>query len=117
MRDLDLQLRAGDRTAFEAATAEWHVGTTTEPGPVLASAWKATLDVDGAEVEGLGGLSFAGGPELPFRAAGSWRGVSLAAPEVWWAVYCRYKPERARLLEPLVPQAARELILAELQAR
>jgi len=69
---------------------------------VLASAWKATLDVDGVEVEALGGLGFADGERLPFRRQGTWRGVPLAAPEVWWNVYRRYKPEKARMLEPLV---------------
>ena len=115
VRDLDLMLRAGDRARFEAAAGDWLVGVTTEPGTVLTSAWKATLDVDGVEVEGLGGLGFAGGPELPFRSGGTWRGVPLAAPEVWWAAYRAYKPERAALLEPLVPVDARERILAELR--
>ena len=114
VRDIDLMLRAEDRERFEAAARDWLVAVTTDPGPVLTSAWKATLDVDGVEVEGLGGLGFTGGPELPFRAGGAWRGVPLAAPEVWWAAYRAYKPERAQLLEPLVPQEARERILAEL---
>jgi hypothetical protein len=114
VRDLDLMLRAEDRERFEAAAGDWLVSVTTEPGPVLTSAWKATLDVDGVDVEGLGGLGFAGGPTLPFRAGGTWRGVPLAAPEVWWAAYRVYKPERAALLEPLVSVAAREAILVEL---
>ena len=114
VRDLDLMLRAEDRARFEAAAGDWLVSVTTEPGTVLTSAWKATLDVDGVEVEGLGGLGFAGGPELPFRAGGTWRGVPLAAPEVWWAAYRAYKPERAALLEPLVSRDARERVLAEL---
>jgi hypothetical protein len=114
VRDLDLMLRVEDRERFEAAAGDWLVATTTEPGPVLTSAWKATLDVGGFEVEGLGGLGFAGGPRLPFRRGGSWRGVPLAAPEVWWAAYRAYKPERAALLEPLVEPAARERVLAEL---
>jgi hypothetical protein len=114
VRDIDLMLRPEDRARFEAAACDWLLGATTEPGAVLTSAWKATLDVEGAEVEGLGGLGFAGGPELPFRAGGTWRGVPLAAPEVWWAAYRAYNPDRAALLEPLVPPEARERILAEL---
>jgi hypothetical protein len=117
VRDIDLMLRAEDRDRFEAAVDEWLVTVTTDPGPVLTSAWKATLDVLGGEVEGLGGLGFAGGPVLPFRAGGEWRDVPLAAPEIWWAAYRAYKPDRAALLEPLVPGAARERILAELSLR
>ena len=102
VRDVDLMLRAADRERFEAAAGEWLVATTTEPGPVLTSAWKATLDVDGVEVEGLGGLGFAGGEELPFRAGGEWRGIPLAAPEVWYQAYRAYDPEKAALLEPFL---------------
>ena len=102
VRDIDLMLRAEDRARFEAAAGEWLVSTTTEPGPVLTSAWKATLDVGGVEVEGLGGLGFADGRELPFRGAGEWRGVPLAAPEVWYEAYLAYDPEKAALLEPIV---------------
>jgi hypothetical protein len=114
VRDIDLMVRARDRAAFEAAAGGWLVGVTTDPGAVLTSAWKATLEVGGTEVEGLGGLGFAGGPELPFRAGGTWRGVPLCAPEVWWAAYRAYKPERAALLEPHVPPEARARILEEL---
>jgi hypothetical protein len=114
VRDIDLMLRPEDRERFEAAAGDWLVEVTTEPGPVLTSAWKATLEVDGTEVEGLGGLGFAGGPRLPFRSGGEWRGVPLAAPEIWWAAYRAYKPDRAALLESVVPLRAREQILAEL---
>src|SRR5688572_4865556 len=90
VRDIDLMLRPEDRGGFEAACGEWLDGVTTEPGPVLTSRWKATLDVGGVEVEGLGGLGFTGGPAVPFRAAGARRlgaaEVPLCAPEVWWAL-------------------------------
>src|SRR5688500_18689269 len=103
VRDVDLMLRPQDRAAFEAACAEWLRGVTTEPGPVLTSDWKATLDVGGAEVEGLGGLGVAGGPAAPFRAGGSRRygraEVPLCDPAVWLELYRVYKPERAELLE------------------
>ncbi len=101
--DVDLMLRPEDRAAFEAACEEWLRGVTTEPGAVLSSEWKATLDVDGVEVEGLGGLGFAGGPAAPFRAGGSRRyGAALGPhcdPEVWLELYRAYKPEKAALLE------------------
>ena len=114
VRDIDLMLRAGDRDRFERAAGSWLVAVTTEPGTVLTSAWKATLNVDGVEVEGLGGLGFAGGPALPFRSGGSWRGVPLAAPEIWWAAYRAYNPDRAALLEPFVSPSERSRILGEL---
>ena len=103
VRDVDLMLRPEDRAAFEAACGEWLVSVTTAPGEVLTSAWKATLDVDGVEVEGLGGLGFSGGSAVPFRAAGSRRygeaEVPLCDPAIWLELYRAYKPEKARLLE------------------
>jgi SAM-dependent methyltransferase len=117
-RDVDLMLRPEDRAAFEAACSGWLRGVTTEPGEVLSSDWKATLDVDGVEVDGLGGLGFTDGPRVPFRAAGSRRygaaDVPLCDPAIWWALYRAYKPAKAALLEPLVPTAARARILVEL---
>ena len=50
----------------------------------------------------------AGVGALPFRAGGSVRvgeaEVALHDPAVWWTVYRAYKPERAKLLEPLLAQ-------------
>ena len=69
---------------------------------MLTSDWKATLDVDGVEVEGLGGLAIAGG-RLPFRGEGEWHGIPLAAPEVWYEVYRVYNPAKAALLKPGAP--------------
>src|SRR5215210_5181292 len=103
VRDVDLMMRPEDREKFEAACADWLAGVTTEPGAVLTSAWKATLDVDGVEVEGLGGLGVTGGPAAPFRAAGVRRygraDVPLCDPAVWLELYRAYKPEKALLLE------------------
>ena len=103
VRDVDLMLRPGDRAGFEAACRDWLVSVTTEPGEVLSSDWKATLDVGGVEVEGLGGLGFTGGRPVPFRSAGSRRygtaDVPLCDPAVWLELYRIYKPERAALLE------------------
>jgi hypothetical protein len=101
--DIDLMLRPADRAAFEAACGGWLVSVTTAPGEVLTSDWKATLDVDGVEVEGLGGLGVRGGPAAPFRGAGSRRygtaDVPLCDPAVWLELYRVYKPEKAALLE------------------
>ena len=106
VRDVDLVLRPEDRAAFEAAVGEWLVSVSTEPGEIMRSAWVAKLDVGGVEVEGLGGLAMAGVGRLPFRGAGSVRvgqaEVPLHDPAVWWTVYRAYKPERAKLLEPLI---------------
>jgi len=103
VRDVDLMLRPQDRAGFEAACTAWLVGVTEEPGAVLTSDWKATLDVDGVEVEGLGGLGITGGPAAPFRAAGARRygraEVPLCDPAIWLELYRVYKPERAELLE------------------
>src|SRR3954467_11067952 len=68
--DIDLMLRPSDRAAFEDACSAWLVSFTTEPGPVLTSDWKATLEVAGVEVEGLGGIGIRDGRPAPFRAAG-----------------------------------------------
>jgi hypothetical protein len=103
VRDVDLMLRPEDRARFEAACAPWLVAVTTEPGPVLTSAWKATLDVDGVEVEGLGGLGVRGAAAAPFRGAGARRygaaDVPLCDPGVWVDLYRAYKPDKAALLE------------------
>lgn len=101
--DVDLMLRPEDRGRFAAACADWLAGVTTEPGEILTSAWKATLDVDGTEVEGLGGLGITGGPPAPFRAGGvrtyGAAKVPLCDPAVWVGLYRAYKPEKAALLE------------------
>src|SRR5687767_3921651 len=103
VRDVDLMLRPEDRAGFEAACGGWLVGVTTEPGTVLTSAWKATLDVGGVGVEGLGGLGIAGGAAAPFRAGGSRRygraEVPLCDPAIWLELYRVYKPDKAALLE------------------
>ena len=79
---------------------------TTEPGEVLTSDWKATLDVDGVEVEGLGGLGVRGGAAAPFRPGGTRRygaaDVPLCAAEVWLELYRAYKPEKAELLQHFI---------------
>jgi hypothetical protein len=102
VRDIDLMLRPEDRMAFTEACAPWLVSVTEEPGDVLTSAWKATLDVVGVEVEGLGGLGVRGAAAAPFRAAGTRRygaaEVPLCDPAVWVELYRAYKPEKAALL-------------------
>ena len=101
VRDVDLMLRPEDRDAVRGglrATGSSRV--TTEPGAVLTSAWKATLDVDGVEVEGLGGLGVRGRRRRRRSApAGSRRygaaDVPLCDPAVWLELYRAYKPEKA----------------------
>jgi hypothetical protein len=113
--DIDLVAREEDRAVVEALP--WWRATTTEPTELMRSAWKATLDVDGVEVDVIGGLAWLDGDRvvrMPFRAEGEWEGVALAPAAHWLLLYERYKPERARQLAPLVGEAARAAALAEL---
>jgi hypothetical protein len=113
--DIDLVARPGDRGAVEALP--WWRETSTAPTELMRSAWKARLDVDGTEVDVIGGLAWREGERtvaMPFRAEGSWRGVALAPAAHWLLLYERYNPERARQLAPLVGAAARADALAEL---
>jgi hypothetical protein len=121
VRDVDLVVRAEDRLRFEAAAGEWWQSTESELTPYFRSPWKATLDVDGVQVEGLGGLAWVLDGrvvEMPFRAAGEWRcGVAtlpLAPTEHWLLLYEGYRPDRAAALAPLVGAEGRERALAEL---
>jgi hypothetical protein len=125
VRDLDLVARPEDRAAAESAAGEWWVETTTAATPLFRSPWKARLDVDGVEVELLGGLAWTladGGPAvaMPFRAEGTWRcdgvEVGLAPAAHWQLLYERYRPERAALLAEVVSPAARAAALAELNS-
>jgi hypothetical protein len=100
--DVDLVARPEDRAAIERLP--WWLETTTEPAGIMRSAWKATLDVDGVDVDVIGGLAWMADGRLvhmPFRAEGSWQGVPLAPAAHWLALYERYKPERAALLRQL----------------
>jgi hypothetical protein len=113
--DIDLVARVEDRAVVEALP--WWRGTTTSPTELMRSAWKASLDVDGVEVDVIGGLAWlAGGRvvEMPFRAEGEWEGVALAPAAHWLLLYERYKPERALQLARLVGPDARAAALAEL---
>jgi hypothetical protein len=112
--DIDLVARPEDRAPVEALP--WWRSTTTEPTPLMRSAWKAVLDVDGVAVDVIGGLAWAEGDsvvEMPFRAEGEWEGVPLAPAAHWLALYERYKPDRAAQLAPLVTPGARERALRE----
>jgi hypothetical protein len=121
VRDIDLVLRSGDRERFEAAAGEWWRSLSTATTPYFRSAWKGTLDVEGVEVDGLGGLAWVRDGrvvEMPFRAAGAWRcgaaTVPLAAPEHWQLLYEGYRPERAAALAAVVGEEGRARALAEL---
>jgi hypothetical protein len=116
--DIDLVVRVEDRAAVEALP--WWRGTTTEPTELMRSAWKASLDIDGVEVDVIGGLAWLAGDrvvEMPFRADGEWEGVPLAPAAHWLLLYERYKPERAAQLAPLVGPDARAAALAELEGQ
>jgi hypothetical protein len=121
VRDLDLVVRPGDRERFEAAAGEWWRGTSTATTDYFRTAWRATLDVGGVEVEGLGGPAWVIDGrvvEMPFRAAGEWSTgsvtVALAPPEHWLLLYEGYKPARARELARIVSAQQRSRALAEL---
>jgi hypothetical protein len=108
--DIDLVLRPEDHDRLRAAAGDWWRGSTTEPTPLFRSAWKATLDVGGVTVEGLGGLAWADGDRvvrMPFRAEGTWRCraavVPLAPAGSWCALYRLYRPERAAQLAAVLP--------------
>jgi hypothetical protein len=113
--DIDLVARPQDRAAIEALP--WWAETSTVPTELMRSDWKARLDVDGVEVDVIGGLAWRAGERtvvMPFRAEGEWQGVGLAPAAHWLLLYERYKPDRARALAPLIPAAARADALAEL---
>jgi hypothetical protein len=119
VRDIDLVVRPDARAAVEALP--WWVTTTVEPTELMRSAWKATLDVDDVEVDAIGGLAWVADGRvatMPFRAEGTWRcgavDVPLAPAAHWLLLYERYKPDRARLLAPLVGEGRRAAALAEL---
>jgi hypothetical protein len=114
VRDIDLVLRAEDLDRLRAAAGDWWLSVDTSHTELFRSAWKASLDVDGVEVEALGGLAWADGErvvEMPFRVAGTWRcgsaEVPLSDPQAWLALYERYKPERAAQLAAALRGAER----------
>ena len=118
VRDIDLVLRPGDRAAVEALP--WWRSTTTETTELMRSAWKATLDVDGVEVDAIGGLAWRRDGRvvvMPFRAEGEWHGVPLAPAAHWLLLYEAYKPDKAALLAPLVAPERRVAALEELGVR
>lgn len=105
VRDLDLMLPAAALERFRAATEHWWVDVSTDDLPPYASAWKATLDVTGVQVEGIGGFAVIG-PEgaitIPFEQDGSWDVdgmiIPLASLDAWRTIYSVVKPERLSLL-------------------
>jgi hypothetical protein len=120
--DLDLVLRPEDHDRLREAAGAWWRGSTTETTELFRSPWKATLGVDGVEVDALGGLAWAadGGrvARMPFRAHGTWRcgrvDIPLSSAAAWLALYERYRPDRAAALAPRVGAHERELAEREL---
>jgi hypothetical protein len=119
--DLDLVLRPADHDPLRAAAGAWWGGSTTETTELFRSPWKATLDVDGVQVDALGGLAWAVGgrvARMPFTAHGTWRcgttDIALSSAAAWLLLYERYRPDRAAALAPHVSAAERELAEREL---
>jgi hypothetical protein len=108
--DIDLVLRPEDRARLREAAGDWWRQDTTDQTPLFRSAWKATLEVGGVEVDGLGGLAWADGDRvvhMPFRAEGTLRcgsvEVPLAPAASWLELYRLYRPERAEQLATVLP--------------
>ena len=121
VRDLDLVTEADAEGPLRQAVAEWVVDVSYEGTELWASRWIARLDLDGVEVDAIGGMALrhpGGVAEVPARAATRVTvdqvTVPVADPAMWWAVYRRYKPAKASLLERIVDAEARERVLAEL---
>jgi hypothetical protein len=119
--DIDLVLRPEDRERLRASAGDWWRSLTTEPTALMRSDWKAGLEVDGVEVDAVGGLAWAAGERvvrMPFRAEGTWRcgaaDVPLAPAAHWLLLYERYRPERAAALASQVTPAERLAALREL---
>ena len=118
--DIDLVLRPEDHDRLREAAGGWWRGSTSEPTELFRSRWKATLDVGGVEVEGLGGLAWVADgriARMPFRTDGTWRcgaaEIPLAPAGAWLVLYERHRPDRAAVLAPHLPAGAREVALRE----
>jgi hypothetical protein len=112
--DVDLVLRPEDHDRLREAAGGWWRGSTTETTELFRSPWKATLEVGGVEVDGLGGLAWADGDRIarmPLRAEGTWRcgaaEIALAPAGAWLLLYERHRPDRAALLSSHLPAGAR----------
>lgn len=120
--DLDLLVPGDAHDAVRLAAGEWWRGSSREGTALWASAFRAALELEGGvAVDVIGGFAFREGSRvvaLPMRSEGVVRAgaetVPLSPPALWWAVYARYRPERARLLERVVDPVARGAALAEL---
>jgi hypothetical protein len=119
VRDLDLMLPPGTLTALCAAVADgwWH-GVDRDPHPLYASDYRARLEVDGVDVDALGGMALRIGDRiclLPFATEGeiaaAGEPIPLAPLAQWWLVYRAARPERAALVEPALPVEARRAAL------
>ena len=105
--------------ALQAAVEPaWWRGVDEEPHALYASGYRALLEVDGIEVDALGGMALRVEGRvcpLPFAQEGSAAlggvEIPLAPLAQWWLVYRPYKPERAALVEPLLTAAQRAAAL------
>jgi hypothetical protein len=121
VRDVDLMAAASDEDALLEATSPWRRTHTRSGTELWASVWFSELEVAGVPVDVIGGMAFrhpGGVAALPLRAGGSVEvdGVEVpyADPALWWAVYRAYKPEKAALLEGVVPAEQLDAVAAEL---
>lgn len=107
--DLDVMLPAEGESAALAALASGPVSVDRDGTELWATAWFATIELGGVDVDLLGGMALrhAGGvARLDHRPYG-WvdvdgHPVPYADPAGWWVVYRAYKPAKAALLEEVV---------------
>ncbi|QBI18621.1 hypothetical protein ER308_02945 [Egibacter rhizosphaerae] len=120
MGDLDLLTDADQEAALRESAGDWIVELSHEGTELWASAWIARLSLESVDVDVIGGMALHhpdGVIAIPARTT-SWVNVEGASvpvgdPALWWVVYRSYKPEKARLLERVVPSSRRAAVLAE----
>jgi hypothetical protein len=116
--DLDVTVPAGTLDAVQAACEEWSPRTSVgNPPPPWCSSWLVAASIGDVEVEVIGDLCVVtpeGRRPVPQDLGGhlDLEGVTvpLADPAVWWWVYRGYKPDRASLLEAIVPATRRAAV-------
>jgi hypothetical protein len=125
--DLDLVFRSEDRTRLgdvlrQATGRSPAFDVRQEPG--FVSTWRAAHRFRDVDLDMTGGiaLEYPGGfvARLPHAEGSSWHidgvTVPLAPLADWLLVYRHHKPGRAALLEPLVPAAEWDALLAAIEA-
>lgn len=119
--DLDVTVPAPALDAVRRACQPWVTDVSVGDAPApWCSDWLATLDVEGTDVDVVGGFcvrAVAGRVPVPQDGGGAIElagvTVPLADPAVWWWVYRHYRPAKAAQLAEVVPAAR----LAEVERR